>query len=158
MLNDFLSRPVLTVITGVALLAAGVAVGCGGSNGGGSPTSPSPPGGSGSSPTTISIGPNGISPKDVRVEVGQRVRFVNNDSRTHEVRSNPHPTHGECPPLNEVGLLTPGQSGMTGLLDRRGTCGFHDHLAPSDAGVQGSLLIGVTEPGPDPGYLVSGSH
>ncbi len=160
MLHHSLKRHVPTVLTGLALLVAGVAAGCGGGNGSPTPnpnpTSPSPPGGSGGSVSTISIGPNGINPKDMRVEIGARVRFVNNDSRNHELRSDPHPTHGLCPPLNEVGLLTPGQSGTTGLLDRRGTCGFHDHLAASDAGLRGNILVGVTEPGPEPGYLIQG--
>lgn len=130
-----------------ALGAAIVAAACGG--GGGSPTSPSDGGGG---IVTITLTASGATPKQVFVELNQRVRFVNNDSRAREIMSGPHPTHTGCPPINEVGVLSPGQTRDSGVLSRAGTCTFHDNRADTDANFQGQILVGVREPGPEPVY------
>ena len=39
----------------------------------------------------------GVSPKNLVVGPGTQVTFVNNDSRNHEMTSDPHPEHTECP-------------------------------------------------------------
>ena len=36
--------------------------------------------------------------------------FVNNDTRRHDMTSDDHPDHLECPALNQVGVLNPGQN------------------------------------------------
>jgi plastocyanin len=126
-------------LAAVALLAAGC-----------SKSSPSGP--SSSTVPTLTINAAGVSPTAVRVEVGQQVRVVNNDTQNHQIASNPHPAHTDCPPLNELLTLTPGASGMTGALTRTGTCGFHDHLHPRDTTFQGQILVGVSQPGPGPTY------
>lgn len=121
----------------------------GGGGGGGTSTSPSttpPPGGPAA---TITITSSGVSPEQVRIEVNQTVRFTNNSQRTVEIHSDPHPTSDLCPPLNEVGVLVPGQSHPTGLLTRARTCTFHDHANP-DSGIRGTILVGVSEPSPAP--------
>jgi plastocyanin len=119
-----------------------VAVGCGGGYGGGS-TNPSPVGGSpGPSGATITIGANGaVSPSSVTVSVGQSVTFVNNDSRVHEMASDPHPTHTDCPPINAVGVLNAGQSALTNALTTARSCGFHDHRDDSNQNLRGTITI-----------------
>ena len=72
------------------------------------------------------------------------VFVVNASSGNHQVASNPHPLHTDCPPLNTPGFLPPGDSGPTSVFDIAGTCGFHDHLDPRDATMQGRIHI--TEP------------
>ena len=89
---------------------------------GSSPSSPS-----GTPDVTITIGPLGLSPKEVRIKAQGRVRFVNNDTRPHQITSDPVTIHTDCPAINEVGLLGPGSSGQTGALSAVRTCGFHDH-------------------------------
>ncbi len=84
--------------------------------------------------------------------MGQQVRFVNNSSQTHEIRSKPHPVHTDCPPINALPVLSAKQSGLTDALTRRGTCGFHDHQRPEDQGLQGVILIGTSEAGAPPEY------
>src|SRR5688500_6565387 len=105
--------------TGIALaLAAGVPA-CG-SSGGSTPTAPTTPG-TGTAAATITIAANGVvSPRDVTVAVGSRVTFVNSHSGAHEMTSDPHPEHTLCPPLNQVGHLTSGQSRTTGNLNTPG--------------------------------------
>ncbi len=91
--------------------------------------------------TTITMTSAGVSPKNVLVTLGQRVLFVNNDGRSHNMTSDPHPDHGDCPELNQVGFLSPGQSRETGNLVVARVCGFHDHDIPGSANLQGTITI-----------------
>jgi hypothetical protein len=97
--------------------------------GGGSPSTPSPSG-----TTTITITASGVSAAQITVSPGTRVLFVNNDSRSHNMTSDPHPEHNDCPEINTVGLLQPNQSRETGNLVAVRTCGFHDHDDPPPGG------------------------
>ena len=105
--------------------------------GGGTPSSPTP----GPSAATITITSSGVSPKSVTIPVGGRVTFVNNDSRAHDMSSNPHPEHTDCPAINDAGFLQPGQSRQTGNLNTARTCGFHDHGRDWDTSLQGTIVI-----------------
>jgi len=104
------------------------------------PTSPTP-----STPTdlaTITIGANGsISPSSVTLNRGGRVTFVNNDSRAHDMASDPHPEHTDCTEINQVGFLTGGQSRTSGNFTTARTCRFHDHNLPDNAGLKGTIII-----------------
>jgi plastocyanin len=107
--------------------------------GAGTPSAPS----GGSDATTITITSAGASPVTLTVSTGTRVRFVNNDGRAHNMTSDPHPEHGDCPELNSVGLLQPGQSRESGNLNVIRTCGFHDHDDPPPAGSRWSGRITI---------------
>jgi plastocyanin len=111
---------------GPAWVTALLVAGCGGS-----PSSPSvdPPDG-----RTVTITSAGVSPTQLTVSPGARVQFVNNDSRVHNMTSDPHPDHNECPELNTVGVLQPGQRRESGNLVVVRTCGFHDHDDPPPGG------------------------
>ena len=132
----------------VALILLATAVGCGG--GGSSPTTPTPTpppatgGGGGGNPTTatITIGADGaVSPSSVTIAPGGRVTFVNNHNQAHDMSSDPHPEHTQCPEINSVGFLTAGQTRTTGNLNTARTCGFHDHNLPGNTGLQGRIII-----------------
>lgn len=116
---------------------------CGGSStspGGGSPSTPTttlPPSGG----PTITIGPAGVSPKQLEITVGSRVIFTNNDTVPHEMSSDPHPTHEICPPINEVSALAPGTSRQTGVFGTARTCGYHDHGQSENTALQGTIVI-----------------
>ena len=60
--------------------------------------------------TTITITGAGVSPKNVIVSLGDRVLFVNNDTRSHNMTSDPHPDHNDCPEINQVGFLSAGRA------------------------------------------------
>ena len=122
-----------------ALMALFVAA-CGGDSS--SPSSPSS-GGTATCGTgnTIVIANNTVCPSTLTVSVGAQVTFVNNDSRNHNMTSDPHPEHTDCPPLNDVGFLTPGQSRQSGNLVTARTCGFHDHDNFSVRSLQGTITI-----------------
>lgn len=117
-----------------------VLAGCSGA----APTAPTAGGSTagGSSSATITIGADGrVTPSEVTVAPGARVLFVNQHSVTHDMTSDPHPDHTDCPEINQVGRLGPGQSRQTGNLTAVRTCGFHDHDRPADAGLRGRIII-----------------
>ena len=115
---------------------------CGDSGTGGVST-PTTPSGSGAGPSgaTITIGGSGVSPSSVSISVGQSVTFVNNDSRSHEIASDPHPTHGNCPSINALGAIGAGQTKLTDSFGAAGTCGFHDHGDPNNSSLKGTITI-----------------
>ena len=104
----------------------------------------------GASIPTVTVTASGVSPKEVRVEVGGQVRFVNDDTVNRQINSNPFPAHDGCPPINEVSLLTPGQSKMTGVLSLEGSCSYHEHLTEGVAAFGGTILVGNAVAGDDP--------
>jgi plastocyanin len=132
----------------VALVLFAVASACGG-GGNGSPTGMSSStvvsgstGAAGPSGATITITANGVSPSQVSISIGQSVTFVNDDNRSHEFASNPHPTHGSCPSIEAgLGTLAAGQTKLTQGFAGAGTCGFHDHMNPSSSSLQGQIVI-----------------
>ncbi len=82
-----------------------------------------------------------VSPRTLSVPQGTRVTFINNDTVAHDMSSDPHPDHTECPEINQVGFLTPGQSRQTGNLNTARTCGYHDHNQPTNSALMGSIQI-----------------
>ena len=156
-------RRYLIGCAGAAITIALTVAACGG--GGSTPTAPSPSPSPAPSPaptpaptpapaptptptpapsggTTITISSTGVvSPNAITVPLGTRVTFVNNNTRAHEMNSNPHPEHSDCPEINQVGFLTPGQSKQTGNLNTRRTCGYHDHNQDSNRNLQGTITI-----------------
>ena len=103
---------------------------------GSSPTSPS-----GGSDPTITISANGVTPTEVTIPVGGRVTFLNSDVRIHAMSSDPIQTHTDCPTINKVGLLNPGQSRSTDAFDTAGVCGFHDHTNELDPTWHGRIVV-----------------
>jgi plastocyanin len=87
----------------------------------------------------VTITGAGADLRNITVPLGARVRFVNNDSRSHNMTSDPHPEHDLCPALNQVGFLRPGQQRETGNLVEAGTCGFHDHDDPDVVNLRGQI-------------------
>src|SRR6266853_5452443 len=131
-----------TPLAATALLAVAIAAlsaACGGSS---SPSTGPSTGGTctaSSTSTTITISNNAACPQNITVPRGTQVTFVNSDSKKHQMNSDPHPEHTECPELNQVGFLTAGQSRQTGNLNIARRCGFHDHDDFNNAALKGSI-------------------
>ena len=125
------------------IVAATAAAACGG--GSSTPTNPTPPpsGGGGNPQTaTITIGADGrVSPSTVTIAPGGRVTMINNHNVSHDMQSDPHPEHTQCPELNQWGFLQPGQQRTSGNLNAARTCGFHDHDRDTNTGLQGRVII-----------------
>jgi plastocyanin len=128
------TRAIRSLLFLAVLIAA-----CGGS----SPTSPSSGnnGGGTEAAATITITASGASPAKVTIATGGRVLFVNNDGAAHWMASDPHPTHEDCPELNSVGVLQPGERRTSGNLVTARSCGFHDHDNPGTRSLQGAVTI-----------------
>lgn len=122
----------------IRMCVLGAALGMAAAACGSKTTEPSPPPGTSN---TVTITATGVSPKSIQVTQGSRVRFVNNDTRSHNMTSDPHPEHNDCTDINQVGFLAAGQSRETGNLVVVRTCGFHDHDLPDATGLQGSIVI-----------------
>jgi plastocyanin len=105
--------------------------------GGGCGSSPSSP----SAAATITIGPAGVSPKQVRIRAINYITFINQDTRPHVIASDPVDVHTQCPALNRVGVIAPGESRETATLSTPGTCGYHDHNNPADTSMQGTIFV-----------------
>ena len=144
---------------GAGLLAL-IAIACGGGG-----TGPTPPGGGGTGgggtggggtggggtggggggtvqTTTITINASGqVTPNDITVTQGSRVTMINNHNTNHEMASDQHPDHFDCPELNQWGFLTPGQSRQSGNLNTVRTCGYHDHNMSSNTALMGVIRI-----------------
>lgn len=104
---------------------------------GGSPSAPPPT----DAAATITITSSGLSPREVRIPRSARVLFVNDDSRQHAVSSDPVNTHSDCPAVNEVGTLAPGERRTTGRLTDLRACGFHDHNNETDPTWKGRIIV-----------------
>jgi plastocyanin len=129
----------------IAASALAAAAACGG-GGGGNPTGPGPSTGSpGPSGATITISSTGtISPASVTINSGESVTFVNNDMRagiSHNMSSDPHPAHSDCPAINALGVISPGTSRLTNALTTSRTCGFHDHNDDTNPNLKGTITV-----------------
>lgn len=91
-------------------------------------------------PTIVTITSAGVSPKSVQIALGSRVRFVNNDTKEHDMGSDPHPDHTDCPFINQVGILKPGEQRETANSVVARTCGYHDHEDPTNTAWQGTII------------------
>lgn len=89
------------------------------------PQTPPPPSG-----PTVTISGGRATPGAIEIPVGGRLTIVNNDGVSHDMGSDPHPSHEDCPELNQIGMLAPGQNRTSGNLVEARTCGMHDHLRP----------------------------
>ena len=101
------------------------------------PSDPTP----GAEGAVVSITANGLTPATVAIGAGQSVTFRNEDTVAHEIVSAPVPTYTDCPPINAVGRLEPGQSKQTGALTTMRSCGFLDLMRTADARWQGMITI-----------------
>ena len=90
---------------------------------------------------TFTIADSRVTPTALAIAVGERVVFVNADEVDHDMSSDQHPSHLDCPAINQAGYLRPGESRETGNFVRTDTCGFHDHLNAGLATLTGRIIV-----------------
>ena len=135
--------PVLRLVVFVVMLM--ITARC---SGGSSPAAPTPPP-SAAAPTppvtpaapTVTITSTGMTPLEITIDVGQRVTFVNNDTRAHDLVGGVDPNNPDCPEITQAGFLTPGQSRDTGVFTTARRCEYHDHTMLSVPAFQGRIII-----------------
>jgi plastocyanin len=114
----------------------------------GSPTNPTPPVSSqpspeagGGGPATVNITATAFVPSEVSTTVGSRVTFVNTDTRPHDMLGGPDHTRLDCPEVDVVGFIVPGQSRDTGIFTVARVCEFHDHNNVGNPAFQGRIIV-----------------
>ena len=90
---------------------------------------------------TITVTAAGVSPAEVTIKVGSRVRFLNRDNQGHEFAGGPDPSRPECREIDRVGYLAPGHNWDTGIFEIARTCVYHDHYRIGDPAFQGRIII-----------------
>lgn len=123
-----------------AAIVAMVAAACGGS-GSSSSTGPTGTCTPSTNPNTIVIQGGQVCPQTITIALGGQLTMINNDATTHEMNSDPHPEHTDCPALNSIGTLNAGQTRTSGNLTTARNCGFHDHLNPNNGSLRGTVTI-----------------
>ena len=126
---------------GAVAAALAMATACGGGSSSSSPTGPTGACTPSSNANTIVIQNNQVCPQTLTVARGSQLIMINNDSRVHEMDSDPHPEHTDCPELNQIAFLNPGQQRTSGNLNTARRCGFHDHSSPDTASLKGTITI-----------------
>ena len=101
------------------------------------PTAPAPPAG----PPTVTISATGFSPLEITVPVAGRVTFVNSDRIGHDIAGGFEHNSRDCPEVEVVGFLVPGQSRETATFDQAVTCRFHDHANVGNPAYQGRIVV-----------------
>jgi plastocyanin len=125
-------RARLVVAIGASVLLAA----CGSST---APSSQPPPA---ESPYQMVISPSGVlTPSEMTIPGGSRVLFINNHSRPHQMASDPHPEHNDCPEMDPVGILAPGQRRETSNFVTVRTCGVHDHEDSDNKSLWGRIIV-----------------
>lgn len=81
----------------------------------------------------VKVSTSGFLPKDITIQAGESVTWMNEDNENHQVLSAVHPTHQLYPPLNTVELLKTGEKKSLSF-PTAGTYKYHDHLNPSFTG------------------------
>ena len=103
-----------------------------------SPSSPpAPPADS----ATVTITPFGMMPYEATVGAGGRVTFVNRDLVVHDIQGGVDPDRRDCPEIDIVGFLQPGQSRATSPMPTARTCDYHDHTEHDHHGFSGKIVI-----------------
>jgi plastocyanin len=82
-----------------------------------------------------------MTPLEITIDVGQRVTFVNNDVRAHDVVGGADPSHPDCPEILQAGFLAAGQRSDTGVFTSVRTCAYHDHTALGVPAFSGRIII-----------------
>lgn len=133
----------IATLAGGVVVAAGLAMvaACGSSSSDSSSTAPSGGCTPSTSANTLVIQNNTICPSAITVARGTQITILNSDSRIHEMDSDPHPEHTDCPELNQIGHLEVSQSRQSGNLNTARKCGMHDHLSPDTASLKATITI-----------------
>jgi plastocyanin len=133
-------------LSAAGLMVTVLACGGGGYSNPMQPT-PSPPpsgGGGGGTPApmsvTITITGNGVTASGSTLASGGTITWMNSDNRTHDMESDPHPQHSDCPNVGS-GDLNPGQQRTTAPITTVRVCGFHDHLNPDSPSMKGTITV-----------------
>lgn len=84
--------------------------------------------------------PDGITPKEITIKVGDSIEFRNSDLKAHQPASNPHPSHSLYPEFDAKTPIKPGETWVF-KFEKAGTWKFHDHANPTNTKFQGTVIV-----------------
>ena len=82
----------------------------------------------------------GVNPNALHLNAPVTVTLTNNDAAAHRLEPAPELGFGDCPEVNQLGTLQPGQSGTITITRTQVICGFHDSAAPANLAFQGFIV------------------
>lgn len=86
----------------------------------------------------VTINQEGFLPATILIKKGTQVTWVNNDSQSHQIASDPHPTHTNLAGFEaDESLLT--NDSFTFTFEEVGTFTYHDCLKPLD--FKGTVIV-----------------
>ena len=83
---------------------------------------------------------SGISPQVTHVLSQTQIVFVNQDSVEQRIVAAPDLQYGECPEVDTVGVIRPGET-RTLVLGRYVLCAFRDANRPGQRAFEGLLFV-----------------
>lgn len=89
---------------------------------------------------TVKLTATGLSPASLTVKRGDTVTILNTSGVSFWPASNPHPSHSDCPGFDALRGLSNGES-YTVTFSSIQTCGYHNHLDPANASMQGTITV-----------------
>lgn len=87
---------------------------------------------------TVEITATGFVPQTIKVKKGQGVMWINQDTASHQIASDPYPMNDILPTLNSAEPLAGGES-YSAVFEESGTFTYHDNLDP--IGYQAIVIV-----------------
>lgn len=126
-------KNILALATGAMLLLAGAGCGSRSTTPSGEAKKLEP------SFTAVTFNPDGISPKQITLRVGEGIEFRNSDLKSHWPASAPHPAHTDYLEFDPKQEIKPGDTWRF-VFTKKGTWKFHDHLGTKPQ-FAGSVIV-----------------
>jgi hypothetical protein len=89
----------------------------------------------------VSITAGGVKPQVLHVDYPVTVTFKNADAVPHRLESAPETIWDNCPEMNAVGTLKPGQSQAVAFSEKDAVCAYQDAGQPTNTAFQGYIAI-----------------
>jgi len=85
----------------------------------------------------VTITAAGVSPKTLTVTAGTVVTFVNTDTISHQIASDPHPAHGGLSGFDN----TSSSQSYAFTFTKKGSFSYHDHQDSSNSAMKGTIIV-----------------
>jgi hypothetical protein len=90
----------------------------------------------------MTVSAAGVDPQVLHLDSPVTVKFTNDDRIAHKFETALELGDGDCPEMNQLGTLEPGQIGTVAFTRAGGfICAFHDTAAPTNFAFKGLLVI-----------------
>jgi hypothetical protein len=89
----------------------------------------------------VTVTAAGVDPQTLHLDSPVSVKFTNEDRVAHKFEVALELGDGDCPEMNQLATLEPGQSGSVAITRSGIICAFHDAGAPTNFAFKGLLVI-----------------